>query len=183
MKTKTFLVAVAVSAPVLFAPVFAESDLVEIPVQIQGTETATVEIVPADDVSAEMLETETVFTVTQSTAIVFAPTEPGDFYYRIYQPGEKNQGIILDKTEYKAHLHSEYNEVGELDTVALLYKNDDTAKTDEIRFENKKVGTPISNTDTSDKVETWKYLGIIAVCLMITRMIIIFRTKSNLLGH
>lgn len=179
MKTKTLLVAAAVSAPVLFAPVFAESDPVEIPVQIQGTETATVEIVPADDTSAEMLETETVFTVTQSTAIVFAPTEPGDFYYRIYQPSEKNQGIILDETEYKAHLHSEYNEAGELDTVALLYKNDDTAKIDEIRFENKKVGTPISSTDTSDKVETWKYLGIIAVCLMITGMIIIFRTKSD----
>lgn len=179
MKTKTLLVATAVSAPILFTPVFAESDPVEILVQIQGTETATVEIVPADDVSAATLETETVFTVTQNAAIVFAPTEPGDFYYRIYQPGEKNQGIILDETEYKAHLHSEYNGAGELDTVTVLYKNDDTAKTDEIRFENKKVGTPISSTDTSDKIETWKYLGIIAVCLMITGMIIIFRTKSD----
>ena len=84
----------------------------------------------------EPLPEQTVFEGVSAGRFEFSFTEPGDYYYKIYQKQSTESNVIYDSTVYEVCISVFVNEAGELYSVSAVNVKDSSEKTDKIVFEN-----------------------------------------------
>ena len=120
--------------------------LIAIPIHAFAAEATTAEIsftvknapstVVAEAVHNEPLPAQTVFEGVSEGKFEFSFTEPGDYYYNIYQKQSTESNVTYDSTVYEVCISVFVNEAGELYSVSAVNAENSSEKTDNIVFEN-----------------------------------------------
>lgn len=120
--------------------------LIAIPIHVFAAEVTTAEIsftvknasstVVAEAVHNEPMPAQTAFEGVSAGRFEFSFTEPGDYYYKIYQKQSTESNVTFDSTVYEVCISVFVNEAGEFYSVSAVNVEDSSEKTDKIVFEN-----------------------------------------------
>lgn len=160
----------------------AEGTTAEIPVSVEGTETAKVTISSDDAEAMSAIVGDTTLEVKEDTDYAFQISydEPVSYTYTLTQVAGDEEGVAYDSNVYTAHVFVEAEEDGTLVPHVVVWKTDATSKSDGVHFTNVKENkpTPTATTspdskksyksaDTSDTSNALIYNGIaITVCVL-----------------
>ena len=120
--------------------------LLAIPIQVFAVEAATAEIsftvknapgtVVMEAVNGAPLPEQTVFKGVSAGKFEISFTEPGDYYYKVYQNPGTEQGVTYDSTVYTVFISVFLDENGVLYSVTAVNIEQSAQKAEDIEFEN-----------------------------------------------
>lgn len=144
MKAKKLITAILLLLFLMAVPlqVFAAEEIrAMIPFTVKNT-TGTVVIEAAEGAP---LPHRTVFEEVSEGIFELSFSEPGDYFYKVYQVPQTEKGVTYDATVYEVCVSVFVGEDGELYTAVAANEEGSSEKADELLFEN----TPPETTETS----------------------------------
>lgn len=191
------LLSALIALPLVIQPVYAEEvKSAEIPVSVEGTDTAKVTISSdsAEAMSAVVGETTIDVKEGENCAFQVNYDEPVSYTYTLTQVAGSESDVTYDTNEYQAHVFVEAEESGELVPHVVVWKVDDTAKSDGVHFTNvkKSEATPTpdatatpeakksdKSADTSDNSNTLVYGAGVAVFGLLAIVALVAKRKAE----
>lgn len=143
MRISKLFLAVPLAVPLLVSPVYAnEPATVDIPVTVEGTDTAKVVISSDNEEAMNAIQGETELVINKEGSFKVLYDEPVDYKYTIKQidgasANNKGEKIIYDTSIYTAHVFVKAEDDGTLSPIVIAYPDGSTSKSETVGFKNK----------------------------------------------
>lgn len=155
---KKLLTVVASTLIITPLAVNAEGTTTEIPVSVEGTETAKVTISSDNAEAMSAIVGDTTLEVKEGTDYAFQISydEPVSYTYTLTQVAGDEADVTYDSNAYTAHVFVEAEEDGTLVSHVVVWKTDETSKSDGVHFTNVKESKETANPDATATPDTSK---------------------------